>query len=369
LDHIFLYCSVKDKLNVACCNKAHCSLLKPWLWGCVAVPVFKLEELTQPLENLKHTSMLKIDGTCDEVYRDNWDFEDEWQAQAALKNSVEKGLLLAKILSYCNPSHVTSLETTAMDTIGLNYSLDVLCHINQLKLASFEGECGQKIKKYLLQLEELELVDCSEECVRSILKELVGGNNLMKLKINALSKKNLTFVNEFVCLRYLDLSPLDSQNSTYNFTTLTNLTCLGLHAKISTDALKGLCRSLTNLKKLDLSSSTFADEGLERISCLSSLLYLSLSHCKDITVTCLDYLVDPLPLKKLTISSDLTRAMTKKNFIPSVSNLNKLTSLKEVYVESHKNHPAEVILMKSLCGNGKWQLQYDIPKMNFIFTR
>ena len=69
LDHIFLYCSVKDKLNVACCNKAHCSLLKPWLWGCVAVPVFEIEELTHPLENLKHTSMLKIDGTLDHVHR------------------------------------------------------------------------------------------------------------------------------------------------------------------------------------------------------------------------------------------------------------------------------------------------------------
>ena len=364
---IFNYCTVKDILNVACCSRRYHSMVKPFLWRCVNIPVSFLFCNGPDLQNLKYTTSLRILDTYNGETLD----EDSPDNEDLLRGALENGLLLAKLLCYCNPLKISSLHTSLCGK-GLEYVSEILCHVKSLKLTCHDQINGEKLDK-LVELEELILR--GYHFTSGSLREIIKGDKLIRLKIHhceSLNQDSLVTIGQKVDLQRLLIrfSSVERKVDNTPLCSLTNLTHLTIKAAFSSNGLQQLCRSLTKLKSLNLSRSRFKSEGLAEIQCLTSLTRLSLKFCGGITDRCLDYLVNPLPLKSLCFSSDLFTPDLFNLTKLGISRLNTLRSLREVVVIDWTNLGNNAtIVINSLCSREKWTLKFCISSKTYTFSR
>jgi len=371
LPEIFHYCNVRDMLNVACCSKQYHQLMIPLLWRCVRVPLltFLREEPTdQMLQNLLHTSHLTVFTVDEEAGIYSWPDDDQDDAMTDIeKLLLQKSLL--NIMSHCNPLKVTSFVTDMI----CEGAMDVLSHIKKLSLYSTLKVDVAWLRR-LQNLMDLELNHCelTDECLQLVLLD----SKLERLEITSnvnLSDTSISHIGTMKKVHHLRIHIFDKTGRPMDTTPLGKLPLTHLTLCANHYALNHLCRTLTYLKELDLSSSHFtSNDALLDIGCLKYLKKLNLYDCIGVTSAAFVYVCMCPSLRKLTFSSEmcLSHSGSHSEIDHYTSELSQMKSLKEVCVFAVANTACGTL--RSLTQNAQWTIRFkniDILHDKYTFLR
>lgn len=132
---------------------------------------------------------------------------------------------------------------------------------------------------------------------------------------------------------------------------------------------------MKGLKEMDLSHSDFSNDALSEIHCLESLHHLDLTECVGINPRCFIHLIS-LNLRSIQISADICQVVGETMLDCNVGELNKLPSLKEVFVYSIRSRSGRdglAVISNSLCHNMTWRMKLKATECGTVmwttFTR
>ena len=386
LEHIFLYCDVEDKHNVALCSKELNTIMEPLLWNTVYIRSDLLNATWQKdlLRKFRHTRSLDMHfGKNYEIFFSSHHTKQSSTSPAANFN-------LTRVLGAIDRNQLTKFSVSYLNCDDIfKYIMDTLWFVERIDLVGVQltEKAWKSLPSGLRRLSFGRLCNVTD----GIIKEIMERCQLKKLECDLdffdrtgisdkLSNESLHHISKVESIE--DLSIFLCIPPTVDITCLSkmhNLTSLNLSGNIPLLDAKNfmfqICQNLQRLEVLVLSSVRVTDESFCNIHMLSSLVKLSiltmdcLSACSifhylKLISTLQELEFDGWTFKELALDKEMMKDERKEELYKDIRVLNHLKKLSKITVSCFDEYDISQIIIEGLCERRKWIHQYG----NYVHT-